>query len=124
MKKSCSAGISDTQQPNEPKDMLVCRPHQRKLKDGIQRKYRVTFDVDGRAHEQTIERPDTETYGLGATIGRALSHVALFQGPFLPSYIIRKYRFEETSMTDDPDEMRLRHYREQGLVDKLRRLFG
>jgi hypothetical protein len=104
--------------------MLVCRPHQRKLKDGIQRKYRVTFDVDGRAHEQTLERPETETFGLTASIGRALRQVSLFQGPFLPAYAIRRYRFEETSITDDPDEMLVRHYGEQALVEKLRRLFG
>jgi len=62
--------------------------------------------------------------GIKASLGRVLRRAALYQGPFLPAYVIRRHRFESgRSCTDDIAEIERRHVRDTEFGRRLKKLF-
>jgi len=79
--------------------------------------------ANGRMTTYSLEVPKPID-GIKASLGRVLRRAALYQGPFLPAYVIRRHRFESgRSCTDDIAEIERRHVRDTEFGRRLKKLF-
>jgi len=105
------------------KEHFINPSHQRGIDERLRRSFRVVFDVNHKAEVYSVEERG-KAYGLTASIGRVLQRAKMYTPPFLTAHDIRFFRFEDSELTDDPEEMQRRFARAHEFETRLRKLFG